>query len=177
MKRERERSLGWQAGGSALWTKGRGKDESGERAGGATRVGYRAGKNASAGRKTHRPRSRVPPPARPPDPAGKGGPAPLADPGPGPAWRSVKIVTMPMKATPAMTAATCRPTQVDDHPSERIISVDNARCDSNPVMCRPPAERMNSPLEKRKVRLRGLGGAAMCGVPSTCSSATRRSPN
>jgi hypothetical protein len=33
-------------------------------------------------------------------------------------------------------------------------------------------ERMNSPLEKRKVRLRGLGGPAVCGVPGTCASAT-----
>jgi len=31
---------------------------------------------------------------------------------------------------------------------------------------------MNSPLEVRKVRLRGLGGPAACGVPGTCSSAT-----
>jgi hypothetical protein len=40
-----------------------------------------------------------------------------------------------------------------------------------------PRERMNSPLEHRKVRLRGLGGPAMCGAPSTCASAIRRSPN
>jgi hypothetical protein len=40
-----------------------------------------------------------------------------------------------------------------------------------------PLERMNSPLENRKVRLRGLGGPALCGVRSTCASATRRSPN
>jgi hypothetical protein len=32
-------------------------------------------------------------------------------------------------------------------------------------------ERMNSPLEIRKVRLRGLGGMAVCGVPRTCASA------
>jgi hypothetical protein len=31
---------------------------------------------------------------------------------------------------------------------------------------------MNSPLGKRKVRLRGLGGQALCGVPRTCASAT-----
>jgi hypothetical protein len=34
---------------------------------------------------------------------------------------------------------------------------------------------MNSPLESRKVRLRGLGGPAACGVPGTCASATGRS--
>jgi hypothetical protein len=28
-----------------------------------------------------------------------------------------------------------------------------------------PLERMNSPLGKRKVRLRGLGGPAVCGIP------------
>jgi hypothetical protein len=28
-----------------------------------------------------------------------------------------------------------------------------------------PRERMNSPLEIRKVRLRGLGGPEACGVP------------
>jgi hypothetical protein len=32
---------------------------------------------------------------------------------------------------------------------------------------------MNSPLEIRKVRLRGLGGQAVCGVPGNCASATR----
>ena len=53
----------------------------------------------------------------------------------------------------------------------------HARCDSNSVTCRPPAERMNSPLENRKVRLRGLGGRALYGVRSTCVSATRRPPN
>jgi hypothetical protein len=31
---------------------------------------------------------------------------------------------------------------------------------------------MNSPLGKRKVRLRGLGGQALRGVPRTCASAT-----
>jgi hypothetical protein len=31
---------------------------------------------------------------------------------------------------------------------------------------------MNSPLENRKVRLRGLGGPAVCGVRDTCASAT-----
>jgi hypothetical protein len=31
---------------------------------------------------------------------------------------------------------------------------------------------MNSPLEKRKVRLRGLGGTGVCGVPCTGASAT-----
>jgi hypothetical protein len=30
----------------------------------------------------------------------------------------------------------------------------------------------NSPLESRKVRLRGLGGRAVCGVSGTCASAT-----
>jgi hypothetical protein len=30
---------------------------------------------------------------------------------------------------------------------------------------------MNSPLENRKVRLRGLGGPAVCGVPGTFASA------
>jgi hypothetical protein len=30
----------------------------------------------------------------------------------------------------------------------------------------------NSPLQLRKVRLRGLGGQAVCGVPGTCASAT-----
>jgi hypothetical protein len=35
-------------------------------------------------------------------------------------------------------------------------------------------ERMNSPLEKRKVRLRGLGGPAVCGVSRTCASAPTR---
>jgi hypothetical protein len=34
-----------------------------------------------------------------------------------------------------------------------------------------PRERMNSPRESRKVRLRGLGGPAACGVPRTCASA------
>jgi hypothetical protein len=34
-------------------------------------------------------------------------------------------------------------------------------------------ERMNSPLQLRKVRLRGLGGRAVCGVPCACASATR----
>jgi hypothetical protein len=33
-------------------------------------------------------------------------------------------------------------------------------------------ERMNSPLERRKVRLRGLGGLTVCGVPDTGASAT-----
>jgi hypothetical protein len=36
-----------------------------------------------------------------------------------------------------------------------------------------PRERMNSPLESRKVRLRGLGGRAVCGGSNTCASATR----
>jgi hypothetical protein len=31
---------------------------------------------------------------------------------------------------------------------------------------------MNSPLEIRKVRLRGLGGHTVCGVPGTGASAT-----
>jgi hypothetical protein len=31
---------------------------------------------------------------------------------------------------------------------------------------------MNSPLGNRKVRLRGLGGQALRGVPRTCASAT-----
>jgi hypothetical protein len=35
-------------------------------------------------------------------------------------------------------------------------------------------ERMNSPLERRKVRLRGLGGTAVCGVPRACASAAGR---
>jgi hypothetical protein len=35
-----------------------------------------------------------------------------------------------------------------------------------------PLERMNSPLESRKVRLRGLGGPAVEGVPGTGASAT-----
>jgi hypothetical protein len=35
-----------------------------------------------------------------------------------------------------------------------------------------PLERMNSPLENRKVRLRKLGGPAVCGVGCTCASAT-----
>jgi hypothetical protein len=30
---------------------------------------------------------------------------------------------------------------------------------------------MNSPLEIRKVRLRGLGGMVVCGIPGTCASA------
>src|ERR1044071_8699571 len=30
---------------------------------------------------------------------------------------------------------------------------------------------MNSPLQRRKVRLRGLGGPTACGVPRTCASA------
>jgi hypothetical protein len=30
---------------------------------------------------------------------------------------------------------------------------------------------MNSPLEHRKVRLRGLGGRAVCGIPGTRASA------
>jgi len=38
-------------------------------------------------------------------------------------------------------------------------------------MSRPPAERMNSPLERRKVRLRGLGGPAVCGAPRPGASA------
>ncbi len=42
-------------------------------------------------------------------------------------------------------------------------------------MGRPPAERMNSPLEKRKVRLRGLGGLTVCGARHTFASATRAS--
>jgi hypothetical protein len=33
-------------------------------------------------------------------------------------------------------------------------------------------ERMNSPLQGHKVRLRGLGGPAACGVPSSFASAT-----
>ena len=36
---------------------------------------------------------------------------------------------------------------------------------------------MNSPLENRKVRLRGLGGPAACGVPNDRASATMRSPD
>jgi biopolymer transport protein TolQ len=35
---------------------------------------------------------------------------------------------------------------------------------------------MNSPLENRKVRLRGLGGPAVCGVPGTRASATGHFP-
>jgi hypothetical protein len=35
-----------------------------------------------------------------------------------------------------------------------------------------PLERLKSPLEIRKVRLRGLGGPAVCGVLCTCASAT-----
>jgi hypothetical protein len=35
-------------------------------------------------------------------------------------------------------------------------------------------ERMNSPLEGRKVRLRGLGGTGVCGDPGSCASATGR---
>jgi ADP-ribose pyrophosphatase len=31
---------------------------------------------------------------------------------------------------------------------------------------------MNSPLERHEVRLRGLGGPAVCGIPGTCASAT-----
>jgi hypothetical protein len=31
---------------------------------------------------------------------------------------------------------------------------------------------MNSPLQRHKVRLRGLGGPAVCGVRDTCASAT-----
>jgi hypothetical protein len=31
---------------------------------------------------------------------------------------------------------------------------------------------MNSPLQHRKVRLRGLGGQTICSVPGTCASAT-----
>jgi hypothetical protein len=38
-----------------------------------------------------------------------------------------------------------------------------------------PRERMNSPLEIRKVRLRGLGGPTVCGVSSTWASATGES--
>ena len=38
-----------------------------------------------------------------------------------------------------------------------------------------PRERMNSPLESRKVRLRGLGGPALCGVSCTGASAPGRS--
>jgi ABC-type bacteriocin/lantibiotic exporter with double-glycine peptidase domain len=38
-----------------------------------------------------------------------------------------------------------------------------------------PRERMNSPLERRKVRLRGLGGRAASGVPSDSASAARGS--
>jgi hypothetical protein len=45
-----------------------------------------------------------------------------------------------------------------------------------PIGCVPSAERMNSPLEHRKVRLRGLGGPAVCGARRTCAPATRRSP-
>ena len=37
-------------------------------------------------------------------------------------------------------------------------------------------ERMNSPLEIHEVRLRGLGGRAVCGVPGTGASAARRLP-
>jgi hypothetical protein len=33
-------------------------------------------------------------------------------------------------------------------------------------------ERMNSPLEGHKVRLRGLGGQAACGARGDCASAT-----
>jgi hypothetical protein len=35
---------------------------------------------------------------------------------------------------------------------------------------------MNSPLENRKVRLRGLGGRGVCGGPGTCASATGAFP-
>jgi hypothetical protein len=35
---------------------------------------------------------------------------------------------------------------------------------------------MNSPLENRKVRLRGLGGLAVCGARVTFVSATGRRP-
>ena len=41
----------------------------------------------------------------------------------------------------------------------------------------PTQERMNSPLENRKVRLRGLGGPAMCGIPRTCASAAGGLPD
>jgi hypothetical protein len=37
-------------------------------------------------------------------------------------------------------------------------------------------ERLKSPLEIHKVRLRGLGGPGASGVPNTCASATGRSP-
>jgi hypothetical protein len=32
---------------------------------------------------------------------------------------------------------------------------------------------MDSPLGKRKVRLRGLGGPAVCDIPRTCASAAK----
>jgi hypothetical protein len=35
---------------------------------------------------------------------------------------------------------------------------------------------MNSPLERRKVRLRGLGGPAACGIPRACASAAGDAP-
>jgi hypothetical protein len=49
----------------------------------------------------------------------------------------------------------------------------DAVCESDPVIARPPQERMkmNSPLENHEVRLRGLGGRAASGVPGTCASA------
>jgi hypothetical protein len=38
----------------------------------------------------------------------------------------------------------------------------------------PPSERMNSPLERHKVRLRGLGGPAALGFPRIGASATMK---
>ena len=49
---------------------------------------------------------------------------------------------------------------------------------ANPVRQRTVRlqERMNSPLQLHKVRLRGLGGPAVCGVSYTCASASRDYP-
>src|SRR5688500_13539218 len=45
-------------------------------------------------------------------------------------------------------------------------------CGPGRMSCRPPAEGMNSPQQPHEVRLRGLGGPSVCGVPGTCASAT-----
>src|SRR5687767_15898324 len=47
----------------------------------------------------------------------------------------------------------------------------DADCNSDPVTRGRLQERMNSPLQLRKVRLRGLGGPAVYGVPRACASA------
>jgi acetyl esterase/lipase len=62
--------------------------------------------------------------------------------------------------------------RIENESSDVADGADDARRDVDGVTRVRLLERMNSPLEIRKVRLRGLGGPAVCGVPNTRASAT-----